>query len=345
MEFLERIEKNHEKEMWNIHPGDVKTASDYGNAVVFAGIIAVNAIMSKHGCQTVPLRSLLDTSLMHERVKSDPRTLEEFVSMTDELAYLDYTNIMKKFKSVLTDNDIDTTHLAEEAIQIGNEELTKIKEVLENDVTELIGVINGRSDEDVSSTGYPLWEIPIDKVNDAMHYAKDAMINVIKDAAKDIWDIITGQNQIDLMPKLPNPEAFVIQQLPQPLVAQQSMFTPVPNYTGNKDIMKHFVIGNNVVIYDPNQQQMFEKDLVDLSKALDKVDKELGLKEPSKYGFDTFFNIFNFRATRLNKENKFVQPQDISNYIAVTRDQVNGYFITKPDKKPVQQQGVKDNKK
>lgn len=345
MEFLERIEKNHEKEMWNIHPGDVKTASDYGNAVVFAGIIAVNAIMSKHGCQTVPLRSLLDTSLMHERVKSDPRTLEEFVSMTDELAYLDYTNIMKKFKSVLTDNDIDTTHLAEEAIQIGNEELTKIKEVLENDVTELIGVINGRSDEDVSSTGYPLWEIPIDKVNDAMHYAKDAMINVIKDAAKDIWDIITGQNQIDLMPKLPNPEAFVIQQLPQPLVAQQSMFTPVPNYTGNKDIMKHFVIGNNVVIYDPNQQQMFEKDLVDLSKALDKVDKELGLKEPSKYGFDTFFDTFNFRATRLNKENKFVQPQDISNYIAVTRDQVNGYFITKPDKKPVQQQGVKDNKK
>lgn len=338
MEFLERIEKNHEKEMWNIHPGDVKTASDYGNAVVFAGIIAVNAIMSKHGCQTVPLRSLLDTSLMHERVKSDPRTLEEFVSMTDELAYLDYTNIMKKFKSVLTDNDIDTTHLAEEAIQIGNEELTKIKEVLENDVTELIGVINGRSDEDVSSTGYPLWEIPIDKVNDAMHYAKDAMINVIKDAAKDIWDIITGQNQINLMPKLPNPEAFVIQQLPQPLVAQQSVFTPVPNYTGNKDIMKHFVIGNNVVIYDPNQQQMFEKDLVDLSKALDKVDKELGLKEPSKYGFDTFINTFNFRATRLNKENKFVQPQDISNYIAVARDQVNGYFITKPDRKPTSQQ-------
>lgn len=338
MEFLERIKENHEKEMLSIHMSDMKTASDYGNAVVFAGIIAVNAIMSKHGCQTVPLRSLLDTSLMHERVKSDPRTLEEFVSMTDELAYLDYTNIMKKFKSVLTDNDIDTTHLAEEAIQIGNEELIKIKSALAEDITDLIKVVNDLTKDDVSSTRYPLWEIPIDKVNDAMHYAKDAMINVIKDAAKDIWDIITGQNQINLMPKLPNPEAFVIQQLPQPLVAQQSVFTPVPNYTGNKDIMKHFAIGNNVVIYDPNQQQMFEKDLVDLSKALDKVDKELGLKEPSKYGFDTFFNIFNFRATRLDAENKFMHPQDVDNYIAVARDQVNGYFITKPDRKPTSQQ-------
>lgn len=331
MEFLKRIKKNHEKEMRNIYPGDVKTGSDYGNAVVFAGIIAVNAIMSKHGCQTVPLRSLLDTSLMHERVKSDPRTLEEFVSMTDELAYLDYTNIMKKFKSVLTDNDIDTTHLAEEAIQIGNEELTKIKEVLENDVTELIGVINGRSDEGVSSTGYPLWEIPIDKVNDAMHYAKGAMINVIKDAAKDIWDIITGQNQIDLMPKLPNPEAFVIQQLPQPLVAQQSMFTPVPNYTGNKDIMKHFVIGNNVVIYDPRVQQSFEKDLLSLSKELDKVDKELSLEEPSKFGFEEFISPLNFKAVRLNKSGDYIDRSDADNYVAIWTDK-SMLYITKPSK-------------
>lgn len=347
MSFLEVIEKNHEKEMWNIHLlGDDKHPLDYGNAVVFAGIIAVNAIMSKHGCQTVHLKSLLDTSIMHHIDNPDyPKTLEEFVSMTNEFAHLDYTNIMKKFKSVLSDNDIDTTHLAEEAANTSNEDLTKIKNVLEEDVESLINVVLRLDIDDVHCAEFPLNTFSGNQVNDAMHYAKDAMINVIKDAAKDIWDIITGQNQINLMPKLPNPEAFVIQQLPQPLVAQQSVFTPVPNYTGNKDIMKHFVIGNNVVIYDPNQQQMFEKDLVDLSKALDKVDKELGLKEPSKYGFDTFFDTFNFRATRLNKENKFVQPQDISNYIAVTRDQVNGYFITKPDKKPVQQQGAKDNKK
>lgn len=347
MSFLEVIEKNHEKEMWNIHPlGDDKHPLDYGNSVVFAGIIAVNAILSKQGCQTVLLKSLLDTSIMHHIDSPNyPKTLEEFVSMTNEFAHLDYTNIMKKFKFVLSDNDIDII-IAELASGINNEDLTKIKEDLEEDVESLINVVLRLDIDDVHCAEFPLNTFSGNQVNDAMHYAKDAMINVIKDAAKDIWDIITGQNQINLMPKLPNPEAFVIQQLPQPLVAQQSVFTPVPNYTGNKDIMKHFVIGNNVVIYDPNQQQMFEKDLVDLSKALDKVDKELGLKEPSKYGFDTFFNIFNFRATRLDAENKFMHPQDVDNYIAVARDQVNGYFITKPDRKPIsQQQSNKDNKK
>lgn len=333
MSFLEVIKKNHEKEMWNIHPlGDDKHPLDYGNSVVFAGIIAVNAILSKHGCQTVPLRSLLDTSVMHpfiENQKDYPKTLEEFVSMTDELAHLDYTNIMKKFKSVLSDNDIS---IAELTSGINNEDLTKIKNTLEEDVNLLTGVVLNMDAEDVDCAEFALTGLPNNReINDAMHYAKDAMINVIKDAAKDIWDIITGQNQINLMPKLPNPEAFVIQQLPQPLVAQQSVFTPVPNYTGNKDIMKHFVIGNNVVIYDPNQQQMFEKDLVDLSKALDKVDKELGLKEPSKYGFEQFTTPLSFKAVRLDKDGKYINNSDSDNYIAIWTDKTTLY-ITKPSK-------------
>lgn len=329
--FLDVIKENHENEMWSIHPlGDNKHLLDYGNSVVFAGIIATNAIMSKSGCQTVPLKSLLDESIIHERVKSDPRTLEEFIFMTDKFAHLDYTNIIKKFKSVLADECTDII-LPELASRIGTEELTKIKEALENDVTELEIIVNNLIDDDVSSAGYPLWEIPIDKVNDAMHYAKDAIINIIKDAAKDIWDIITGQNQIDLMPKLPNPEAFTFQQLPQPLVAQQSVFTPVPNYTGNEAIMKHFVIGNNVVIYDPNQQQMFEKDLVDLSKALDEVDKELGLKEPSKYGFEQFTNSLNFKAVRLDKDGKYINNSDSDNYIAIWTDK-STLYIKKPSK-------------
>lgn len=311
---------------------NIKIGDDYGNSVVFASAIAVNAIMSKSGCQTIYLKPLMDSPILHHADSSDcPETLEEFVSMTDELAHLDYTNIMKKFKSVLEDNDIDTVHLAENAAKIGNEELTKIREALEKDISDFIIVINNLHDKDISSMGYSLMKIPNDKINDAMHYAKDAIINVIKDAAKDIWDIITGQNQIDLAPKLSNPEAFTIQRLPQPLVAQQSVFTPVPNYTGNKAIMKHFVIGNNVVIYDPNQQQMFEKDLVDLSKALDKVDKELGLKEPSKYGFEQFTNSLNFKAVRLDKDGKYINNSDSDNYIAIWTDK-STLYITKPSK-------------
>ena len=335
MHFLESIIKNHEKEMWNIHPGNAKTGFDYGNAVVFAGAIAVNAIMSKSGCQTIWLESLLNKPIEHHVENKDlSETLEEFVGMTDELAYLDYTNIMKKFKSVLEDSDIDTVHLAEEAVKIGNEGLTRIREALEKDVKSLsCAILELNSDEVNIHTNFPIsvfYDNP-NQLNDAIHYAKDAMINVIKDSAKDIWDIITGQNQIDLAPKLSNPEAFVIQQLPQPLVAQQSVFTPVPNYSGNKAIMKHFVIGNNVVIYDPNQQQMFEKDLVDLSKALDKVDKELKLKEPSKYGFEQFTNSLNFKAVRLDKDGKYINNSDSDNYIAIWTDK-STLYITKPSK-------------
>lgn len=333
MGFFQTIAENMGKETYQLI--DSKYPFDYCKLVIATGIIAVNAIMSKSGCQTVWLKSLLNKPIKHHVENKDhPETLEEFVSMTDELAYLDYTNIMKKFKSVLEDNDIDTVHLAENAAKIGNKELTKIRESLEKDVKSLSCVILELNSDEVNiHTNFPIsvfYDNP-NQLNDAMHYAKDAIINVIKDSAKDIWDIITGQNQIDLAPKLSNPEVFVIQQLPQPLVAQQSVFTPVPNYSGNKAIMKHFVIGNNVVIYDPNQQQMFEKDLVDLSKALDKVDKELKLKEPSKYGFEQFTNSLNFKAVRLDKDGKYINNSDSDNYIAIWTDK-STLYITKPSK-------------
>ena len=331
---------------------EFQTISDYGKAVVMAGATAVNTIMAKNGYPFPSIKtfmnkngygidtnstvftgamkeiaSILEDSVTHftENTvgnKDHPQTLEEFVSMTDELAHLDYTNIMKVFKSILEDSDIDATHLAENAAKIGNEELTKIREVLENDISNFIIAVNNLHDKDISSMGYSLMKIPNDKINDAIHYAKDAMINVIKDSAKDIWDIITGQNQINLAPKLSNPEAFTI---------QQQVFTPVPNYSGNKEIMKHFVIGNNVVIYDPHVQQSFEKDLISLSKRLDKVDKELKLKEPSKFGFVEFISPLNFKAVRLDESSNYVNSSDTDNYISVWTDKATLY-ISKPSK-------------
>lgn len=324
MKYFEHMEKElgERNVMENVHLGN-RTTCDFGNAVVMNAVAAINKIQSLNGARTIDVWEATKGALQGDIFRSDEQksvnTLEEFVDLTNELADFDYANIMKKFKSVISglDNISDNATSKTSIVK-----LNEIKDSFDKNISIFIDVTSDLDKMHLTCAGYNVFNLPVDEINDAVHYAKDAIINLIKDTSRDIWDIIVGKNQKNLAPKLTKPEAFT---------TQQQVFTPVPDYTNNKEIMKHFVIGNNVVIYDPRVQQSFEKDLLSLSKELDKVDKELSLEEPSKFGFEEFISPLNFKAVRLNKSGDYIDRSDADNYVAIWTDK-SMLYITKPSK-------------
>lgn len=340
--FLNALEDNHPYflepwKMWNQSataekneyiPPDLDminkgpSSCDFGNAVVLACILAVNKIQRLSNGEKIDLKCAWRGAL-NSNPRKDPKTLEQFISSVKEWTLTDHNNIIHKFQKLTRDISINHNHIIDS-------DYIDIKEIFIKDINNLIYVVDTSDFIDISCCGYEIDKLPEEYTNDCMRYAKNAIINVIKDTSNEIWNIIWG-NQKNTYLEFDSPEKVFMQVASQPLTLSENSFSVVPDYTENKAIMKHFVIGNNVVIYDPNQQQMFEKDLVDLSKALDKVDKELGLKEPSKYGFEQFTTPLSFKAVRLDKDGKYINNLDSDNYIAIWTDK-STLYITKPSK-------------
>lgn len=298
------------------------SSCDFGNAVVLACILAVNKIQRLSNGEKIDIEYAWRGAL-NNNPRKDPKTLEQFISSVKEWTLTDHNNIIHKFQKLTRDININHNHIIDS-------DYIDIKEIFIKDINNLIYVVDTSDFDNISCCGYEIDKLPEEYTNDCMRYAKNAIINVIKDTSNEIWNIIWG-NQKNTYLEFDSPEKVSMQVASQPLTLNENSFTPIPNYTGNKAIMKHFMIGNNVVIYDPHVQQSFEKDLISLSKRLDKVDKELKLKEPSKFGFVEFISPLNFKAVRLDESSNYVNSSDTDNYISVWTDKATLY-ISKPSK-------------
>lgn len=301
--------------------------SDLGNAIILSAKRVVYTIRKLNGPEMIDDDMLWGCTVVREPLINSPqniqypKTKEKFLSLMDEWYGLVYPNIINKFKKHIWGDNIP-------ASRIDPMELDKLKCSYDEDITGLINEVSTFPDWVLSDwismdIGYSLSKLTDTGRDECTNYVKKIIIDLIQETSKEIMNIICNDG-LNL-----HPESDINNIL---LVHDQSHNLSL-NYSNNKEIAKHFANTNNIIIHDPCVQHIFEKELVVLSKELDKVDEELGFKEPSQYGFEQFIDPLHFKVVRLNKKGNFLEVSDNENYIAILIDEKNSSCIIKPSKK------------
>lgn len=250
------------------------------------------------------------------------KTAEEFISTVKTILENESKMAMDKFSNLAKDalNEI-RKH------QIQKDQKDTISSIMDKELDNIIIVIRSIYPDTVMDLGFNPKNVPIKDHINCITYVKQSIQEMVEDLAKAFVEEICEGSCLTIKPN----ENQVQQQMAMPMVQMGTGFNPVPNFSNDTDISRHFVIGNNVVIYDPNQQEMFKSLLKSLAQQLDQKDKEAGLTEPSKFGFSQFYNIGQFVAVRLNSENCFIPLEDTDNYMCIVMDNGN-VSLTMPSK-------------
>lgn len=327
MNFISKLKsnENHRKQLLDdLYQEDgYYSNSDLGNAIILSAKRVVYAIRKLNGPEMIDDHILWGGSVVRDPLINPSKntqyakTKEEFISLMDEWYELVYPNIVNKFKKHIWGDNIP-------ASRINPMELDKLKCSYNEDMEGLINEVSTLDNYDICHmTGYSAYELSDVEEDNCINYAKQIIIDLIRETSKEIMNIICNDG-LNL-----HPESDINNTL---LVRDQSHNSSL-NYCNNKEIAKHFANTNKIIIHDPFVQHIFEKELVVLSKELDKVDEELGFKEPSQYGFEQFIDPLHFKVVRLNKKGNFLEVSDIENYIAILIDEKNSSCIIKPSKK------------
>ena len=250
------------------------------------------------------------------------KTAEEFISTVKTILENESKMAMDKFSNLAKDalNEI-RKH------QIQKDQKDTISSIMDKELDNIIIVIRSIYPDTVMDLGFNPKNVPIKDHINCITYVKQSIQEMVEDLAKAFVEEICEGSCLTIKPN----ENQVQQQMAMPMVQMGTGFNPVPNFSNDTDISRHFVIGNNVVIYDPNQQEMFKSLLKSLAQQLDQKDKEAGLTEPSKFGFSQFYNTGQFVAVRLNSENCFIPMEDTHNFMCIVMENGN-VSLTMPSK-------------
>ena len=250
------------------------------------------------------------------------KTAEEFIGAVKTILENECKMAMDKFSNLTKDalNEI-RKH------QIQKDQKDTINSIMDKELDNIIIVIRSTYPDTVMDLGFNPKNVPIKDHINCITYVKQSIQEMVEDLAKAFVEEICEGSCLTVKPN----ENQVQQQMAMPMVQMGAGFNPVPNFSNDADISRHFVIGNNVVIYDPNQQVMFKSLLKSLAQQLDQKDKEAGLTEPSKFGFSQFYNNGQFVAVRLNSENCFIPMEDTDNFMCIVMDNGN-VSLTMPSK-------------
>ena len=250
------------------------------------------------------------------------KTAEEFIGAVKTILENESKMAMDKFSNLTKDalNEI-RKH------QIQKDQKDTINSIMDKELDNIIIVIRSTYPDTVMDLGFNPKNVPIKDHINCITYVKQSIQEMVEDLAKAFVEEICEGSCLTVKPN----ENQVQQQMATPMVQMGAGFNPVPNFSDDQDISRHFVIGNNVVIYDPNQQVMFKSLLKSLAQQLDQKDKEAGLTEPSKFGFSQFYNTGQFVAVRLNSENCFIPMEDTHNFMCIVMDNGN-VSLTMPSK-------------
>ncbi len=196
--------------------------------------------------------------------------------------------------------------------KIDHESIHKIENFFNKIDAEFMEAIRDMSILDLSVEGYTIPEsIPIDKQVDMMSYAKQCMQEMVRDIFREVKESLLRNNHCDHIQPTALLPGMVEQDIIQPLVQMDGSLNPIP-ITNDQDILKHFVIGDNVVIYDYLQQQSFLQLLKTIAQQLNQNDKAEKVSKPTRFGFEQFISPVQFRAVRLDDNNCFVPYTDPS---------------------------------
>ena len=250
------------------------------------------------------------------------KTAEEFIGAVKTILENESKMAMDKFSNLTKDalNEI-RKH------QIQKDQKDTINSIMDKELDNIIIVIRSTYPDTVMDLGFNPKNVPIKDHINCITYVKQSIQEMVEDLAKAFVEEICEGSCLTVKPN----ENQVQQQMATPMVQMGAGFNPVPNFSDDQDISRHFVIGNNVVIYDPNQQVMFKSLLKSLAQQLDQKDKEAGLTEPCKFGFSQFYNTGQFVAVRLNSENCFIPMEDTHNFMCIVMDNGN-VSLTMPSK-------------
>lgn len=271
----------------------------------------------------IDIKSVFDKPTHDEGARTKScSTVEEFISAAKLTSEEEVKNAIDKFR------DLASTALREiRKHSISNDQKNEIRKIMDTTVDKLIKELCDMDIDALYFCGYYMWDIPSRDYINCESYIKQTLQEMIEDLARTFVDEICEGSSLTIKPN----ENQVQQQMATPMVQMGTVFNPVPNFSDDPDISRHFVIGNNVVIYDPNQQAMFKSLLKSLAQQLDQKDKEAGLTEPSKFGFSQFYNTGQFVAVRLNSENCFIPMEDTHNFMCIVMDNGN-VSLTMPSK-------------
>lgn len=300
----------------------------HANMVVAVACNIINRLtdsISGYELPDIDISSVFDVTTECPTADEDTRkcsTAEEFVGTVKTI--MDYESKMALDKF---------TNLSKDALkeirkhQIQKDQKDNIMDIMDKELDRIIVLIRNTYPDTIMKSGFNLENVPVKDHVNCITFVKQSMQEMAEDIAKAFVDEICEGSSLTIKPN----ENQVQQQMATPMVQMGAGFNPVPNFSDDQDISRHFVIGNNVVIYDPNQQVMFKSLLKSLAQQLDQKDKEAGLTEPSKFGFSQFYNTGQFVAVRLNSENCFIPIEDTDNFMCIVMDNGN-VSLTMPSK-------------
>lgn len=234
-------------------------------------------------------------------------TAEEYVSGCNETAEMWRQKSINKWF-----HECGNTLSKINSCSIDHESIHKIEDFFNNADVKFMEAIRDMSLEDLSMEGYMIPEtIPVDKQVDMMSYAKQCMQEMVRDIFREVKESLLRNNHCNhIQPTVMQPN-MVAQDMVQPLVQMNGSLNPVP-VTNDPDILNHFVIGSNVVIYDYLQQQSFLQLLKTIAQQLNQNDKAEKASKPTRFGFEQFISPVQFRAVMLNDSNCFIPYNDPS---------------------------------
>lgn len=251
------------------------------------------------------------TSRNFDGKTKDAGTPEEFVAAAAETAEMWRQRSINKWF-----HECGSTLSKINTCSIDHESIHKIEEFFNKIDVEFMEVIRDMNTLDLSVEGYTIPDsIPVDKQVDMISYAKQCMQEMVRDIFREVKESLLRNNHCNhIQPTVMQPN-MVAQDMVQPLVQMDGSLNPVP-ITNDPDILNHFVIGNNVVIYDYLQQQSFLQLLKTIAQQLNQNDKAEKASKPTRFGFEQFISPVQFRAVRLDDNNCFI-PYNDSSFMAI----------------------------
>lgn len=291
---------------------------DIGNTMITEAVRLVNKLIEPTKAPEADQNAVMVQPSCIRKGTDNVSVPEEYVGKVDELVNAEYKNAMDKFIKITSSqmeevwkNDID------------EQSKTKIYESLKTLADQIVQQLLNEGDEcSMAYIGHSVYDIPVEKKQDMISYSKQKLQEMAYDLAKDLTGYITSKKQ-QIQPPVGDPVP-----MQQPLVMQYG--TPMPDYSQESDIMKHFMITPNVQIYDPYSYESFKTLLKSLAQQLDQKDKELGLTKPSKFAFEQFFGTTIFKITRIDENGQFYNPNDTANFMCIWTDSVGQIQFTGP---------------
>lgn len=303
---------------------------DIGNSFLLEAVRIYNKISKAANTNTIDEKTVVNSPILSGNFYAT--STDEFISKSEEFINLITFGFESKFDSMLGAG-LNVLLSSGINIELTTETIGDLTEMKKT--TEL--TIEASDYVTLDYFGFNLAGIEDAKSRlDSTNWIKQSLLILCNNMYNDIITKLSVKSMRPapiMTPVIPAGDGYTTQQLEQPLV-QFPVINYVPDFSGNAKVSKHFVITQNVYTTTPEETDILAQTLESLSDALDIIDADLGLKEPSKFVFSQFMGSM-FQLVRINKDGHMYNPLDKDNYITIFTDEAGQIQMVRPVCTPV----------